>query len=202
MFFCALFIGKGLYNYLVFFIGFIGFKDAIKPQIKETIKYLSKRNIRVVMLSGDNEKTVKAIAQEIGIKDYKAQCLPEHKLDYIKELQSKGDRVAMAGDGINDAPALALANVGIAMGTGTSVAIENADLTLIKGEFKDISKAIKLSQSLTKNIHENLFFAFVYNVIGIPVAAGILYPSFGILMSPMIAAAAMSCCLFTINPPF
>ena len=174
-------------------IGFVGFKDKIKSSSITAIQNLQNQGVKVVMLSGDNERTASAIAKELGLTDFKAQCLPEDKLNFIKELQNSGHIVAMAGDGINDAPALAQANIGIAMGTGTAVAMENADITLMKGDLTGITKAKKLSNALVKNIRENLFFAFIYNVIGIPIAAGILYPYFGILMSPMIAAAAMSC---------
>jgi Cu2+-exporting ATPase len=144
------------------------------------------------MMTGDNEHTAKAVAQELGITKFFANCLPQDKLAEIKRLQAEGKIVAMTGDGINDAPALAQSNVGIAMGTGTDVAIESAEITLLKGDILGVAKAKILSEKLLKNIKENLFFAFIYNTLGIPVAAGLLYPIFGILMSPMIAAAAMS----------
>ena len=144
------------------------------------------------MLTGDNASTAKAVADELNLSDYKAEHLPEDKLNEIKKLQAEGKRVAMAGDGINDAPALAQADVGIGMGTGTDVAIESAAITLVKGDLNGIAKAEKLSKAVMKNIKQNLFFAFIYNVIGVPVAAGLLFPFFGILLSPMIAAAAMS----------
>ena len=144
------------------------------------------------MMTGDNEQTAKAVSDELGIKTYFANCLPQDKLAEIKRLQAEGKIVAMTGDGINDAPALAQSNVGIAMGTGTDVAIESAEITLLKGDILGVAKAKILSEKLLKNIKENLFFAFIYNTLGIPVAAGLLYPIFGILMSPMIAAAAMS----------
>ena len=144
------------------------------------------------MMTGDNENTAKAVANELGIKKYIAHCLPEDKMNTIKELQNQGKIVAMTGDGINDAPALAQANVGIAMGTGSDAAIETASITLLKGDIMGIAKAKIVSEKLLKNIKENLFFAFIYNVLGIPLAAGLLYPFFGILLSPMIAAAAMS----------
>ena len=146
----------------------------------------------MVMLTGDNENTARAVAEELGLRNFKAQCLPEDKLREIKRFQSDGKIVAMAGDGINDAPALAQADIGIAMGAGADVAIESAAITLVKGDLNGIVKAWRLSNKVMRNIKQNLFFAFIYNVIGIPVAAGLLYPAFGILMSPMIAAAAMS----------
>jgi Cu2+-exporting ATPase len=144
------------------------------------------------MMTGDNENTAKAVAEELGIKTYFANAQPQDKMEEIKRLQAKGKIVAMTGDGINDAPALAQSNVGIAMGTGTDVAIESAEITLLKGDILGVAKAKILSEKLLKNIKENLFFAFIYNTAGIPIAAGLLYPIFGILMSPMIAAAAMS----------
>ena len=144
------------------------------------------------MLTGDNLKTAEAVAKKIGITEIQADVLPEKKISVIKELQAKGQIVAMAGDGINDAPALAQAQVGIAMGTGTDVAIESAGVTLLKGDLEGIVKALKLSRATMRNIRQNLFFAFIYNVVGIPVAAGILYPTFGLLLSPIIASAAMS----------
>ena len=144
------------------------------------------------MLTGDNKNTAKAVAEQLKLKHYKAECLPEDKLNEIKTLQQQGKVVAMAGDGINDAPALAQSDVGIAMGTGTDVAIESATITLVKGDLQGIVKAKNLSHGVVKNIQQNLFFAFVYNVIGVPIAAGVLYPFFGLLLSPMIAALAMS----------
>ena len=144
------------------------------------------------MLSGDNEFTAQAVAKKLGITKVYANVLPDGKADVVKELQSKGALVAMAGDGINDAPALAQSDVGIAMGTGTDVAIESAGVTLIKGDLLGIVKVLKLSRATMKNIRQNLFFAFVYNSAGVPVAAGVLYPFFGIVLSPIIAATAMS----------
>lgn len=144
------------------------------------------------MMTGDNEQTAAAVAAELGIEKFNASQLPQDKLERIKSLQESGKIVAMAGDGINDAPALAQANVGIAMGTGTDVAIESSEITLLKGDLTGVAKARILSENLVKNIRQNLFFAFIYNTLGIPVAAGLLYPFFGILLSPMIAAAAMS----------
>lgn len=174
------------------YAGYIAIKDKIKSNAKDIIQQLQQENIKVWMLTGDNALTAKAVAEEIHIDNYKAKLLPENKLQIVKTLQDEGNIVAMAGDGINDAPALAQANVGIAMGNGTDVAIESADITLLKGDLKGVSKALRLSYLMMQNIKQNLSFAFLYNVIGIPLAAGILYPSFGLLMSPMIAAAAMS----------
>ena len=173
-------------------IGFVSFTDKIKESSKIAIDYLLKNNVEVIMITGDNEHTAKAVADELGIKKYLAKALPEDKLNEVKKLQEAGKIVAMTGDGINDSPALAQANVGIAMGTGTDVAIESAQITLLKGDISGVVKAKILSEKLLINIKENLFFAFAYNVLGIPVAAGLLYPFFGILLSPMIAAAAMS----------
>ncbi len=173
-------------------IGFLSFSDQIKPTSKQAIDYLHSQNIEVIMMTGDNEHTAKAVAIELGIKHYKANCLPEDKMNEIKKLQSEEKIVAMTGDGINDAPALAQSNIGIAMGTGTDAAIESAEITLLKGDILGVAKSKILGEKLLKNIKENLFFAFIYNVLGIPLAAGLLYPFFGILLSPMIAAAAMS----------
>ena len=144
------------------------------------------------MLTGDNKFTAKAVAEELNLNGYEADCLPDDKFKKVKELQGKGKIVAMAGDGINDAPALEQANVGIAMGTGTDIAMQSAEITLVKGDLNGIVRARKLSHKVMRNIKQNLFFAFVYNSLGVPVAAGILFPFFGILLSPMIAAAAMS----------
>lgn len=173
-------------------IGILTFSDQIKESSKKAIEYLQKNNIEVIMMTGDNEQTAKSVADELGIKKYFANCLPQDKLAEIKRLQNDGKIVAMTGDGINDAPALAQANVGIAMGTGTDIAIESAEITLLKGYLLGVAKSKILSEKLLKNIKENLFFAFIYNTLGIPIAAGLLYPFFGILLSPMIAAAAMS----------
>lgn len=173
-------------------LGILAFSDNIKPSSKKAIQFLQKNKVEVVMMTGDNEQTAKAVAQELGIEKYFANCLPQDKLAEITRLQAEGKIVAMTGDGINDAPALAQSNVGIAMGTGTDVAIESAEITLLKGDILGVAKAKILSEKLLRNIKENLFFAFLYNTLGIPVAAGLLYPFFGILMSPMIAAAAMS----------
>ena len=173
-------------------LGFLAFSDNIKESSKKAIQFLQENKVEVIMMTGDNEHTAKAVAKELGIEKYFANCLPQDKLAEIKRLQAEGKIVAMTGDGINDAPALAQSNVGIAMGTGTDVAIESSEITLLKGDILGVAKAKILSEKLLKNIKENLFFAFLYNTLGIPVAAGLLYPFFGILMSPMIAAAAMS----------
>lgn len=173
-------------------LGFISFTDKIKESSKKAVEQLIKEGIDIIMMTGDNEHTAKAVAEELGIQHFKANCLPEDKLNEVKKLQKAGNIVAMTGDGINDSPALAQANIGIAMGTGTDVAIESAEITLLKGDILGVAKAKLLSEKLLKNIKENLFFAFIYNVLGVPIAAGLLYPFFGILLSPMIAAAAMS----------
>jgi len=170
----------------------IGVADPIKTSTPDAIAQLHKQGIRVVMLTGDNAITAKAVADKLDIDEVKADVLPEQKAEVVKALQAEGKTVAMAGDGINDAPALAQAQVGIAMGTGTDVAMESAGVTLVKGDLRGIVQAIILSRATMKNIRQNLFFAFVYNSLGVPVAAGILYPFFGILLSPIIAAAAMS----------
>jgi len=172
--------------------GLIAVSDPIKATTSAALKALHDLNIKVVMLTGDNLTSANAVAARLGIDDVVAEVLPEQKAQVVKQLQSQGKVVAMAGDGINDAPALAQADVGIAMGTGTDVAMESADVTLIKGDLMGIVKARRLSVSTMRNIRQNLFFAFFYNSLGVPVAAGILYPFFGILLSPMIAAAAMS----------
>lgn len=173
-------------------VGYVAITDAIKPTSKKAIAELIRQGIEVIMITGDNENTAKAVAAELGLTSFKAGSLPEDKLNEIKRLQSEGKIVAMAGDGINDAPALAQADIGIAMGTGTDVAIESAKVTLVKGDMMGIVKAKNLSHAVMKNIKQNLFFAFIYNVLGVPIAAGALYPVFGILLSPMIAAVAMS----------
>ncbi len=173
-------------------VGYVSIYDAIKKSSKEAITELINSGVKVIMMTGDNRNTAKAVADELNLTEYVADCLPEDKLNKIKELQSQGLLVAMAGDGINDSPALAQSNVGIAMGTGTDVAIESAEITLVKGDLQGIVKAKKLSHGVMKNIKKNLFFAFIYNILGVPVAAGALYPVFGLLLSPMIAATAMS----------
>jgi Cu+-exporting ATPase len=172
--------------------GLIGVADPIKSSTAEAIKALHQENIRLVMLTGDNRVTAEAVASQLGIDDIRADVLPEQKNQVIKELQAEGRTVAMAGDGINDAPALAQATIGIAMGSGTDVAMESAGITLVKGDLRGIHQALKLSRATMRNIRQNLFFAFVYNSMGVPIAAGVLYPFFGLLLSPMIAAAAMS----------
>ena len=172
--------------------GYVTITDAIKTTSKNAIKILMEQGVEVIMLTGDNHNTAKSVADELHLTNFKAECLPQDKLNEIKRLQAEGKIVAMAGDGINDAPALAQADIGIAMGTGTDVAIESSEITLLKGDLQGIVKAKNLSHSVMRNIKQNLFFAFFYNVLGIPVAAGVLYPVFGILLSPMIAAAAMS----------
>ena len=173
-------------------VGFVSISDAIKPTSAAAIQELMRQGIEVIMITGDNENTAKAVADALHLTGFIANCLPEDKLKEIKRLQAEGKIVAMAGDGINDAPALAQADIGIAMGTGTDVAIESAKITLVKGDLQGIVKAKNLSHAVMRNIKQNLFFAFIYNVFGISVAAGVLYPVFGILLSPMIAAAAMS----------
>jgi len=173
-------------------IGFVVISDKIKESSREAIHNLQKEGLQVFMFTGDNEETARAVSETLHLDGYRAQMLPGNKLDEIKRLQSEGKKVAMAGDGINDAPALAQADIGIAMGTGTDVAIQSAGITLVKGDLKGIAKARLLSQKVMKNIKENLFFALAYNTLGIPLAAGVLYPFFGILLSPMIAAVAMS----------
>lgn len=178
--------------------GIIAVKDPIKETTKEAIKYFHSKGIEVVMLTGDNRLTAQAVASEIGIDKFDAEVMPEQKNKIVRQLQAEGKRVAMAGDGINDAPALAQADVGIAMGTGTDVAIESAGVTLVKGDLLGIVKAHRLSQKTMKNIRQNLFFAFIYNIAGVPIAAGVLYPTFGILLSPMIASLAMSLSSFSV----
>lgn len=172
--------------------GLIGVADPIKPTTPEAIRQLREEGIRVVMLTGDSRTTAAAVTRKLGIDDVIAEVLPEDKSNQIKRLQEQGRFVAMAGDGINDAPALAQAQVGIAMGTGTDVAMESAGITLVKGDLTGIVRARRLSRATMSNIRQNLFFAFVYNALGVPIAAGVLYPFFGLLLSPMIAAAAMS----------
>ena len=172
--------------------GLIGVADRIKPTTKEAVESLQAQGLKVVMLTGDNRVTAEAVARSVGISDVEADVLPERKAAVVAELQARGRRVAMAGDGINDAPALAKADVGIAMGTGTDVAMESAGVTLVKGDLTGILRARRLSHATMQNIRQNLFFAFIYNVLGVPVAAGVLYPAFGWLLSPMLASAAMT----------
>jgi Cu+-exporting ATPase len=172
--------------------GILGVADPIKETTPEALQLLRREGIRVVMLTGDSRTTAEAVARQLGITDLAAEVLPEEKVEVVKRLQAQGRVVAMAGDGVNDAPALAQAEVGIAMGTGTDVAMESADVTLIKGDLRGVARARRLSRGTMRNIRQNLFFAFVYNVLGVPVAAGVRYPFFGLLLSPIIASAAMT----------
>ena len=172
--------------------GFLSVADSIKESTYEAIKLLHAEGIKIVMLTGDNIQTAQAVGKKVGIDEIQAEVLPEDKEKHIRKLQEQGRKVAMAGDGINDAPALARAHVGIAMGSGTDVAMESAGIVLLKGDLRGIVKARKLSRATMWNIRQNLFFAFIYNILGVPVAAGILYPFFGILLSPIIASAAMA----------
>jgi Cu2+-exporting ATPase len=173
-------------------VGFVVITDKIKETSKKAIAELQSLGISVIMLTGDNYDTAKAVAEELDLSNFKAGMLPQDKLNEVERLQQQDKKVAVAGDGINDAPALAKSEVGIAMGTGTDVAIESASITLVKGDLQGIVKARNLSVKVMKNIKQNLFFALVYNTLGVPIAAGALYPFFGILLSPMIAALAMS----------
>ena len=173
-------------------VGLLGVADPIKESTPEAIRQLHREGMRIVMLTGDNRTTAKAVAHQLDIDELNAEVLPDQKAEVVRHLQSEGSVVAMAGDGINDAPALAQAHVGIAMGTGTDVAMESAGVTLVKGDLRGIVRARRLSRATMRNIRENLFFAFAYNSLGVPIAAGVLYPFFGLLLSPMIAAAAMS----------
>jgi len=172
--------------------GMIGIADPIKPSTPQALRDLKAAGLRVVMLTGDSRSTAKAVATKLGIDEFEAEILPEKKSEVVRRLQKQGRTVAMAGDGVNDAPALVQADVGIAMGTGTDVAIESAGVTLVKGDLAGILRARKLSQATMRNIRQNLFFAFVYNLLGVPIAAGVLYPIFGWLLSPILAATAMS----------
>jgi Cu+-exporting ATPase len=172
--------------------GLVSVADPIKATTAEAISQLHHEGIRVVMLTGDSGTTARAVAGKLNLDGVVAEVLPDQKAEAVKRLQAEGHKVAMAGDGINDAPALAQADVGIAMGTGTDVAMESAAVTLVKGDLRGIVRAIRLSRATMRNIRQNLFFAFLYNALGIPIAAGVLYPFLGILLSPMIAAAAMS----------
>jgi len=172
--------------------GLLAVTDPIKPSTPDALRVLQKDGIRIVMLTGDTRTTAEAVARRLGIDEVEAEVLPEQKGKVIERLQAQGRVVAMAGDGINDAPALAQAHVGIAMGTGTDVAMESAGVTLVKGDLRGIVRARRLSKGTMRNIRQNLFFALVYNTIGVPLAAGVLYPVLGLLLSPMIAAAAMT----------
>ncbi len=172
--------------------GLLGVADPIKASTSEALQALQRSGICVIMLTGDNRTTAEAVARKLGIDHVEADVLPEQKSEVIRRLQAEGHVVSMAGDGVNDAPALAQAQVGIAMGTGTDVAIESAGITLVKGDLRGIVRARRLSRGTMRNIRQNLFFAFIYNALGVPIAAGVLYPVLGILLSPMIAAAAMT----------
>jgi Cu+-exporting ATPase len=172
--------------------GLLGVADPIKASTPEAIQLLHSAGVRVVMLTGDSRSTAEAVARRLGIDEVEAEVLPGQKRDVVKRLKANGRKVAMAGDGVNDAPALAEADVGLAMGTGTDVAMESAGVTLVSGDLRGVARARQLSQATMRNIRQNLFFAFVYNAIGVPVAAGILYPFFGVVLSPMIASAAMT----------
>jgi Cu+-exporting ATPase len=172
--------------------GILGVADPIKPTTPEAVRLLQGEGLRVIMLTGDNQVTAQAVARTLALDDVVAEVLPEQKVEVVRRLQAEGRVVAMAGDGVNDAPALAQAEVGIAMGTGTDVAMESAGVTLVKGDLRGIVRARRLSRATMRNIRQNLVWAFVYNVLGVPVAAGLLYPVFGLLLSPMIASAAMS----------
>ena len=173
-------------------VGLLGVADPIKASAFEAIRMLHEDGIRIVMLTGDSRTTAEAVARQLEIDEVEAEVLPERKVEVVKRLQAEGRTVAMAGDGINDAPALAQAHVGIAMGTGTDVAIESAGMTLVKGDLRGIVRARRLSRATMRNIRQNLFFAFIYNALGVPIAAGVLYPVFGLLLSPIIASAAMT----------
>ena len=172
--------------------GLLGVADPVKASTPEAIDLLHQEGLRIVMLTGDNRTTAESVARRLKIDEVQAEVLPEQKVAAIKRFQAEGHIVAMAGDGINDAPALAQAHVGIAMGTGTDVAMESAGVTLVKGDLRAIARARRLSHGTMRNIRQNLFFAFVYNMLGVPVAAGVLYPFIGVLLSPMIASAAMT----------
>jgi Cu+-exporting ATPase len=172
--------------------GILGVADPVKESAADAVRQLHAEKLKIVMLTGDNETTALAVARKLGLDDVRAEVLPEEKAEVIKQLQAEGRVVAMAGDGINDAPALAQADVGIAMGTGTDVAIESAAVTLVKGDLRGIVRLRKLSRATMRNIRQNLVFAFLYNVLGVPIAAGVLYPFFRILLNPMIASAAMT----------
>jgi Cu+-exporting ATPase len=172
--------------------GMAAVADPIKETTGEAITRLKREGVRIVMLTGDGKRTAEAVARQLGIDEAIGEVLPEDKAKHVRRLQNEGRKVAMAGDGINDAPALAQADVGIAMGTGTDIAMESAGVTLVKGDLRGIARAIRLSHATMRNIRQNLVFAFGYNALGIPVAAGVLYPAFGWLLSPILAGAAMA----------
>jgi Cu+-exporting ATPase len=172
--------------------GLLGVSDPIRESTFEATRQLRQDRIRMVMLTGDSRTTAEAVARRLGLDEVQAEVLPEQKAEVVKRFQAESHVVAMAGDGINDAPALAQANVGIAMGTGTDVAIESAGVTLVKGDLRGVVRARRLSRATMRNVRQNLFFAFFYNVLGIPLAAGLLYPFFGLLLNPMVASAAMT----------
>jgi Cu+-exporting ATPase len=172
--------------------GLIGIADSIKESAAQALRDLKSEGLRVLMLTGDNRATAEAVAKTLGITEFEAEVLPDKKSEVVQRLQKEGRTVAMAGDGINDAPALAQADVGIAMGTGTDIAMETGGITLVKGDLVGIIRARKLSHATMRNIRQNLFFAFLYNSLGVPIAAGVLYPFFGLLLSPILGAAAMS----------
>ncbi len=172
--------------------GALSVADPVKSSTSEALRELRRDGMRIVMVTGDNAATARAVARQLGIDEVHAGVLPEGKNEAVRQLQAAGHNVAMAGDGVNDAPALAQAQVGIAMGTGTDIAMESAGVTLVKGDLRGIVRARRLSRGTMRNIRQNLFFAFAYNVIGVPVAAGVLYPFFGLLLSPIIASAAMT----------
>ena len=173
-------------------VGIVAVADPIKESTAQAIRELHAQGLRVIMATGDNERTAQAVAGKLGIDEVRAGILPEAKKDLIDQLRRDGHKIAMAGDGVNDAPALAAADVGIAMGTGADVAMESAGITLLGGDLMGIVRARKLARATLRNIKQNLFFAFAYNALGVPIAAGLLYPVTGLLLSPMIAAAAMS----------
>jgi Cu+-exporting ATPase len=173
-------------------VGILGIADPIKPTTRTAVRALRDMGLKIIMCTGDNRRTAEAVARELGIDEFRAEVMPDEKIEIVKRLKASGAIVAMTGDGINDAPALAAADVGIAMGTGTDVAIESASITLVKGDLMGIVKAMHLSRAVMRNIRRNLFFAFIYNALGVPIAAGALYPLFGVLLSPMLAGAAMS----------
>jgi Cu+-exporting ATPase len=172
--------------------GIMAIADPVKGSTPEALRELAAEGVKVIMLTGDNRTTAQAVARRLGIPDVEAEVLPDQKSAVVVKLQQRGRIVAMAGDGVNDAPALAAAEVGIAMGTGTDVAMESAGVTLLKGDLTAIVRARRLSRATMSNIRQNLFFAFAYNAAGIPIAAGVLYPTFGLLLSPIVAAAAMA----------